>query len=101
VPANTDYRVVGAAWTGDTNITKVEVSTDAGKTFSKATLLGEPIRHAWRFWEFAWKTPSSPGSYTLMARATDARGQSQPAGRDPKFDNYVIFHTLPIEVEVR
>lgn len=101
VPANTAYRIVGAAWTGDSDVTNVEVSTDGGKTYSKATLLGEPIRHAWRFWEFAWNTPACPGTYTLMALATDARGNTQPAERNPDFDNYVIFHTLPIEVEVK
>jgi DMSO/TMAO reductase YedYZ molybdopterin-dependent catalytic subunit len=101
VPRNSDYRVVGAAWTGDSDITVVEVSADGGKHYSPAKLLGEPVRHAWRFWEFNWRTPSAPGSCTLMARATDARGNSQPAERNPDFDNYVIFHTLPIEVEIK
>ena len=101
VPAKSAYRIVGAAWTGDCEVTSVEVSTDGGKTYSMATLLGGPIRHAWRFWEFTWNTPSCPGTYTLMARATDARGNTQPAERNPDFDNYVVFHTLPVEVAVK
>src|SRR5260370_693248 len=32
VPAGKDYRVYGAAWTGESEIAKVEVSTDGGKT---------------------------------------------------------------------
>lgn len=101
VPANSEYLVVGAAWTGDSEITKVEFSDDAGQRYSAATLLGKPIRHAWRFWEFLWKTPRSPGIYTLMARATDAGGNEQPQQRDENLGNYIVFHTLPIEIHVR
>jgi DMSO/TMAO reductase YedYZ molybdopterin-dependent catalytic subunit len=101
VPAKSEYRVVGAAWAGEPEVVIVEVSTDGGKTYSPATLLGEPIRHAWRFWEFSWKTPSSPGTYILMARATDSNGKSQPSEHDKNFGSYVIDHTLPIEIEVR
>jgi hypothetical protein len=36
-----------------------------------------------------------------MARATDARGRTQPAERDPHRGSYLISHIQPIEVEVR
>lgn len=101
VAAGSTYSVVGAAWTGDSDVILVEVSTDGGQHFSPATLLGEPIRHAWRFWEYQWNTPISPGRCILMARATDALGNRQPAKRDKRFGNYVVFHTLPVEVLVK
>ena len=41
VPANTSVCVCGAAWACDAEITKVELSTDGGATWSDAKLLGE------------------------------------------------------------
>jgi DMSO/TMAO reductase YedYZ molybdopterin-dependent catalytic subunit len=98
IPCDTDYRIVGAAWAGDSEVASVEITADGGKSYGAAVLLGEPIRHAWRFWEYAWRTPSSPGKCILMARATDARGKTQPSEHDKKFGNYVVCHTLPLEV---
>jgi DMSO/TMAO reductase YedYZ molybdopterin-dependent catalytic subunit len=100
LPPNKDYRVHGAAWTGgDSAIDKVEVSTDGGKTWSAATLLGKETPLCWRLWEYTWKTPGS-GKHTLMARATDKKGRVQPLERDADRRNYMINHVLPIEVAV-
>jgi hypothetical protein len=52
-------------------------------------------------WEFNWRTPLSPGTQTLIARATDSRGLTQPVNRDPDRGTYMINHLLPIEVEVK
>ena len=101
VPANSNVRVHGAAWTSDGEITKVELSTDGGSTWNEANLLGESKPNAWRLWEFNWKTPSVPGKQTLVARATDSLGQTQPVQRDPDRGTYMITHLLPITVEVR
>jgi hypothetical protein len=101
IPPNSIYRVVGAAWTGDSLLNKVEVSTDGGKSYSGATLLGGAVRHAWQLWEYLWKTPSVGGTYTLFARAADTNGRTQPSEHDQKFGSYVICHTLPIEVQVK
>ena len=78
VPANTSVRVRGAAWACDAEITKVELSTDGGETWNDAKLLGESNSNAWRLWEFNWQTPSQPGKQTLIARATDSLGRTQP-----------------------
>jgi len=101
VPANSSVRIRGAAWAAGNEIVGVEVSTDGGSTWKEATLLGEMKPHAWRFWEFDWKTPSAPGKRTLVARATDSLGQTQPVHRDPDRGTYMINHLLPITVEVR
>jgi DMSO/TMAO reductase YedYZ molybdopterin-dependent catalytic subunit len=100
VPANTSVRVRGAAWACDAEITKVELSTDGGATWNDAKLLGESNSNAWRLWEFTWQTPSQPGKQTLLARATDSLGRTQPSHRDPDRGTYMINHLLPIEVEV-
>lgn len=100
VPANSNVRVHGAAWSSG-EITGVEVSADNGKTWGAAKLLGESRPTAWRLWEFEWKTPASAGKQVLIARATDSRGETQPVERDPDRGTYMINHLLPITVEVK
>ena len=101
IPANSNARVRGTAWTGDGEIKKVEISSDDGATWNEAKLLGESKPNAWRLWEFSWRTPDRPGKATLIARATDSKGRTQPMERDPDRGTYMINHLLPITVEVR
>jgi hypothetical protein len=77
VPSGQKVRVHGAAWTGDSEVTRVEVSTDGGTTWQAARLLDRAVTHAWRLWEYTWQTPAG-GRYILKARATDKRGRTQP-----------------------
>ena len=98
---NETYRIRGAAWGGEATVTKVELSFDGGKNWTKATLLDEALENSWRFWEFEWKTPAQPGKATLLARATDSAGRTQPAERVADYGTYMVNHCLPIEVEVR
>lgn len=101
VPINSDLRVHGAAWTSDGEITKVDVSTDRGETWSEANLVGASQPNAWRLWEFDWKTPGVPGKQTLIARATDSKGRTQPTERDRDRGTYMINHLLPVTVYVQ
>jgi DMSO/TMAO reductase YedYZ molybdopterin-dependent catalytic subunit len=101
VPANSNVRVHGAAWTGNAEITKVELSTDGGTTWNETELLGESKPNAWRLWESNWNTPARPGKATLIACATDSNGRTQPIERDHDRGTYMINHLLPIEVEVK
>jgi DMSO/TMAO reductase YedYZ molybdopterin-dependent catalytic subunit len=65
----------GRAWSGGgVPITKVEVAVD--DQWREAALDPEAGRYAWRGWRFEWQ--ASLGEYTLMCRATDARGEQQP-----------------------
>src|SRR5262245_29184685 len=101
VPAKQPYRVHGAAWTGESEIARVDVSTDGGQTWSPARRIDKAAAHAWRLWEYTWQTPARAGRYTLMARATDKRGRTQPMKRSPDLRNAMISHVLPVEVDVR
>jgi hypothetical protein len=101
IASNDNYVIRGAAWTSGAEITKVEVTTDAGAVWREAKLVADARKNTWRLWEFDWRTPSGPGRYILMARATDSRGRSQPDHRDANRGTYMINHCLPIDVEVR
>jgi DMSO/TMAO reductase YedYZ molybdopterin-dependent catalytic subunit len=100
VPANSSVRVHGAAWTSDGEITKVELSTDGGATWVEVKMLGESEPNAWRLWEFNWRTPAAAGRRTLISRATDSLGRTQPVERNRDRGTYMINHLLPITVEV-
>jgi DMSO/TMAO reductase YedYZ molybdopterin-dependent catalytic subunit len=69
-------RVHGAAWAGEADISKVEVSTDGGSTWNPAKLGHDQARFAWRLWSYDWKAKG--GDYALQSRATDSQGRSQP-----------------------
>jgi DMSO/TMAO reductase YedYZ molybdopterin-dependent catalytic subunit len=97
---NRIYAVSGAAWAGETKVTRIAVSTDGGRTWAEAEFLDPVRRHAWRRWTFDWLTPKRPGQYTLLARAKDAGGVFQPPEHDQNYGVHVINHSLPIEVFV-
>jgi DMSO/TMAO reductase YedYZ molybdopterin-dependent catalytic subunit len=101
IAAGIDYPVVGAAWTSDAEIVKVELSPDGGVSWQEASLGGTQVRNSWRLWDWKWATPKIGGRYVLMARATDSRGRTQPMERDLDRGSYEINHCLPVEVEVR
>lgn len=68
--------LTGRAWAGRRAVTRVEVSTDGGESWADAAL-AEPVgRFAWRAWSFDWN--ATPGRHTLLARATDDAGATQP-----------------------
>jgi sulfite oxidase len=68
----------GTAWAGEANIAKVEISTDGGTTWNPAKLGRDQARFAWRLWSYDWRAGRS-GDYTILSRATDTQGRTQPA----------------------
>ncbi len=71
------HPISGLAWSGGGAISRVEVSTDGGKNWEDAQLL-EPIhRFAHTRFYYPWKWQR--GEAILMSRATDERGDVQPA----------------------
>jgi sulfite oxidase len=67
----------GAAWAGEADIVKVEVSTDGGSSWNAAALGRERSHYAWRLWKYAWN--AKRGDHVIQSRATDSQGRVQPA----------------------
>ncbi len=57
----------GVAFGGKKPITKVEVSTDDGKTWTEAKLTAPRSKHAWTLWQLPWT--ATAGRHTLSVRA--------------------------------
>jgi len=69
-------RITGLAWSGHGKIAKVEVSTDAGKTW-KATQLNYPVLpKAQSRFQMDWEWNGTPAA--IVSRSTDERGNVQP-----------------------
>ena len=77
VKAGSNVTVSGIAWDGGYGIRVVEVSIDGGKTWTPATLGEDLGRFAFRPWSFA--LAAKQGQNSVMARATNAIGQTQTA----------------------
>lgn len=70
-------QVAGVAFGGMTACTGVEVSTDGGQTWAAAEFVGPDLGpFAWRNFVLAVDLPA--GSYSLVSRATDSKGNVQP-----------------------
>ena len=94
-------RIRGAAWAGESKVTKVEVSLDGSHEWVPATLETIPARYVWVLWNYAWDA-SRAGEYRISARATDDQGNVQPAERDAsRIDGYEMNWRQSITCSVR
>jgi sulfite dehydrogenase len=70
----------GVAFAGVNAVKRVEVSVDGGKSWKDAKFIGPDLgRYAWR--QFVLPVQLSAGNHTLVSRATDAAGNTQPEQR--------------------
>lgn len=70
------YDISGLAWSGEGKVSRVEVSTDDGKTWSDAELIGPVLPKALTRFRFPWRWDGKPAS--LRSRCTDETGYRQP-----------------------
>ncbi len=76
------FRIFGVAWTDGAGLASVEVRVDSGE-WRAAQLDFRSTPRAWTF--FTLETgPLAPGEHTLVSRATDTEGRSQPENLDRK-----------------
>ncbi len=75
-----EHEVFGVAWAGDDSVDTVEVSADGGETWEEAELVaddqGREGPYSWTMFRYLWD--AEPGEYTLVSRATDEQGRTQP-----------------------
>jgi len=69
--------ILGAAYGGEADVDRVEVSVNNGKIWRQADLIGPAEPYAWRQWQYVWE-PGGKGSFTVMSRAFDREGHEQP-----------------------
>jgi sulfite dehydrogenase len=87
VPAGS-VLIEGVAFGGTTAAKSVEVSTDGGKTWTRAPFVGADMGpYAWR--QFVLPVRLQPGTYTLASRATDMKGNVQPEKRPENQSGYI------------
>ncbi len=71
------FEIEGLAWSGNGEITQVELSFDQGGSWAITELHPPTSRYVPTRWTYRW-TPESSGSYTLISRASDSSGKIQP-----------------------
>ncbi len=98
--AGRPIELAGVAWDGGYGIRRVEVTTDCGKSWREAALGEDHGRFAFRQWRFRFTLPR-PGDYTVLAKASNAIGQTQA---DALIFNPAGYHNnvaRPLNVTVR
>lgn len=72
-----DLKLRGAAWAGDLEVRRVDVSIDFGATWRPANISPPKNRFDWRRWTASVPLPSD-GYYEVWVRATDSANRMQP-----------------------
>ncbi|MFL6524705.1 MAG: molybdopterin-dependent oxidoreductase, partial [Nitrososphaera sp.] len=68
--------IAGIAFAGERGISKVEVSTDGGKSWQSASIKDPLSNNCWALWALNW-VPPNKGKYNIVVRATDKAGNTQ------------------------
>ena len=98
IKTNQTMYIAGVAFSGNKGISEVDISTDAGQTWQRATLKQPLSGITWVLWELAWQPPKA-GSYTIVARAIDLEGNVQNPNEEPPLPNGSSgYHSIIINV---
>jgi DMSO/TMAO reductase YedYZ molybdopterin-dependent catalytic subunit len=89
--------VGGIAWDGGYGIRVVEISTDGGKNWQASTLGEDLGRYSFRTFSFPL---TAKGKVTVMARASNAIGQTQTATliHNPAGYHHNVIHSITLTV---
>jgi DMSO/TMAO reductase YedYZ molybdopterin-dependent catalytic subunit len=78
-------QIAGVAFAGDRGISRVEVSSDGGRTWQGAQLKTALSPYTWRLWRYPWNADAAR-RFDVLVRATDGQGRVQssvPAAPHP------------------
>jgi DMSO/TMAO reductase YedYZ molybdopterin-dependent catalytic subunit len=67
----------GIAFGGDSGVSRVEFTSDGGKSWQQAQLGTDEGKYSFRQWQISF-TPSVRGGHVLMVRCTSSNGETQP-----------------------
>jgi DMSO/TMAO reductase YedYZ molybdopterin-dependent catalytic subunit len=91
-------QIGGVAFAGIRGISKVEFSTDGGRSWAEAPFDAPLSNLTWVVWRASW-TPGAEGAYTLAVRATDGSGNGQSNVSAPSFpDGATGLHSVQVNV---
>ncbi len=93
------HRLHGYAHSPFGAIAQVEWSVDTGKTWHSARVLEPQIQYSWARFEIVWDAQA--GEHTLMTRAADAAGNSQPDAIPFNKKGYLFNQPLPHPISVK
>jgi DMSO/TMAO reductase YedYZ molybdopterin-dependent catalytic subunit len=98
VPAGADTLIGGVAFSGDRGISRVDVSTDGGKSWNPANLEPPLSPLTWVLWTYHWR-PEGTGSRDLVVRAWDGHGTAQSTQDRPTLpDGATGLHRVTVNV---
>jgi sulfane dehydrogenase subunit SoxC len=84
LPSHGFYTIAGLAWSGAGAVSRVEVSTDGGRTWKDAQIHEQARRIALTRFTFPWTWTGDEA--VLQSRCIDDKGQVQPSfGEEHKF----------------
>jgi len=90
--------VKGIAYGGDRGISRVEFSSDGGRSWHDAEIYYSGGDLAWSLWKTEWM-PNGPGYYGLVVRATDGRGDVQKWEENRnRFSGVAGLHEIGVNV---
>ena len=92
-------RIHGYAHSPSGPVTRVEWSEDGGRTWAEAAVSATQPDYSWARFEFEWE--AAAGERTLMTRATDAAGNTQPDSVPFNEKGYLFNQPAPHPVRVR
>ena len=91
-------RIHGYAHSPAGPVSRVEWSADSGRTWADAELSRHQSELSWARFEFAWD--AGPGERTIMTRATDVAGNTQPDSVPFNEKGYLFNQPLPHPIRV-
>ena len=94
------HELTGRSWSGRAPIRRVDVSTDGGASYAPVRLHGPNRPNGWVRWRIPF-VENAPGTYQLLARATDEADRTQPDTVPFNDSGYLFGAVVRHPVEVR
>ena len=91
-------QMYGYAHSGYGPIVKVEWSEDSGRSWKDAEITGPQVQYSWARFEFTWE--ATQGRHTIMTRATDSAGNTQPDETPFNYRGYLFNQPIPHPIRV-